>query len=159
MYENGNKKRLRIDLPSFNMPNFNNGKKKKIIGILTKLAVIFLFFFIFIFCISKFGKVTNKEINEEEFNTNITYIEDEVIKYYNKNNTPQNKGDSTSLSLEELVDANIIDKNKIDNFITCDQKNSYASLTKTRDNMYSLKIYLNCDGIVQEKENIIKDLK
>ena len=159
MYENGNKRRINIDLPSFNMPSFNGKNKKTLLNILSKLSLIAIFFFIFVFCISRFGKEVNKEINENEFNTNITYIQKQVTKYYNKNNIPQKKGDSTSMSLEELVDEKIVDKNKIDNFITCNQKNSYVSLTKTRDNMYSLKIYLNCDGIEEVKEDIIKDLK
>ena len=158
MYENGNKRRINIDLPSFNMPSFNGKNKKTLLNILSKLSLIAIFFFIFVFCISRFGKEVNKEINENEFNTNITYIQKQVTKYYNKNNIPQKKGDSTSMSLEELVDEKIVDKNKIDNFITCNQKNSYVSLTKTRDNMYSLKIYLNCDGIEEVKEVILKNI-
>ena len=97
--------------------------------------------------------------SEIHYITGSLFIQLHISKYYNKNNIPQKKGDSSSLSLKELVDEKIIDKNKIDNFITCDQKNSYVTLTKTRDKMYSLKIYLNCDGIIEEKENIIKDLK
>ena len=158
MYENGNKRRINIDLPSFNMPSFNGKNKKTLLNILSKLSLIAIFFFIFVFCISRFGKEVNKEINENEFNSNITYIQKQVTKYYNKNNIPQKKGDSTSMSLEELVDEKIVDKNKIDNFITCNQKNSYVSLTKTRDNMYSLKIYLNCDGIEEVKEDILKNI-
>ena len=158
MYENGNKRRINIDLPSFNMPSFNRKNKKTLLNILSKLSLIAIFFFIFVFCISRFGKEVNKEINENEFNTNITNIQKQVTKYYNKNNIPQKKGDSTSMSLEELVDEKIVDKNKIDNFITCNQKNSYVSLTKTRDNMYSLKIYLNCDGIEEVKEVILKNI-
>ena len=158
MYENRNKRRINIDLPSFNMPSFNRKNKKTLLNILSKLSLIAIFFFIFVFCISRFGKEVNKEINENEFNSNITYIQKHVTKYYNKNNIPQKKGDSTSMSLEELVDEKIVDKNKIDNFITCNQKNSYVSLTKTRDNMYSLKIYLNCDGIEEVKEVILKNI-
>lgn len=159
MYENGNKRGIRIDLPSFNMPSFNkNWNKKAIISVLTKLSVVCVFFFIFIFCTSRFGKTVNNEVNEKDFNTNITYIQNQVTKYYNKNNIPQKKGDSTSMSLEELIDEKIVDTKKIDKFITCDQKNSYVTLTKTRDKMYSLKIRLNCDGIAEEKEDIIKNI-
>lgn len=155
MYENGNKRRLRIDLPSFNLPSFN---KKIVIKILSKLSVIALFFFIFIFCISKFGQLVNNEIDDSKFNTNITYIQKQVTKYYNKNNTPQKTGDSSSMSLEELVTEQIINPKKINNFTTCDQKNSYVTLTKKRDKMYSLKIYMNCNGIIEEKEDIIKNI-
>ena len=91
MYENGNKRRINIDLPSFNMPSFNGKNKKTLLNILSKLSLIAIFFFIFVFCISRFGKDFNKEINEKNFNTNITYIETEVTKYYNKNNIPQKK--------------------------------------------------------------------
>lgn len=159
MYEKGNKRRIRIDLPTFNMPTFNrNWNKKTIISVLTKFSIVCIFFFVFVFCISRFGKVVNKEVNENKFNTNITYIQKQVTKYYNKNNIPQKKGDFSSMSLEELIDEEIVDTKKIDNFITCDQKNSYVTLTKTRDKMYSLKIYMNCAGIVEEKEDIIKNI-
>ena len=71
-----------------------------------------------------------------------------MLDYYKIGNIPQKNGDYSSLTLEELVSEKIIDKNEINNFNECDQKNSYVSLSKTRDKMYTLKIYLNCNGII-----------
>lgn len=166
MYENGNKHRIRIDLPSFNMPKINKkknkSKKKKdnkiIYSILPKFGLICLFFFLFIFCISRFGKVVSKQYNENEFNTNLTYIKKEMLDFYGTGNIPQNIGDSSSLSLEELIDQNIIEKSKIENVDNCDLQNSYVTLTKVRDKTYTLKIYVNCDGIVEEKEDTLRNL-
>lgn len=160
MYDNGNKRKIRIDLPSFDMFKSTKTKRDKstLFTIFSKFGIICLFFFIFIFCFSRFGKVTSKEYNESEFNTNITYIQDEVKKYYDKNNIPQRKGDSSSMSLKELIEEKIITKKKIDNFDSCDQKNSYVSLTKIKDKTFTLKIYLNCDGIIEEKEDTLKNI-
>lgn len=162
MYENGNKRRIRIDLPSFNMPNFKNNKKETnnsaIISVLFKFSLICVFFFIFVFCISKFGTTIKKEYTESDFNPNITYIEKQVTKYFNKNNIPQKKEDSTSMSIYELIDQKVLEKKEIKDYNKCDVKNSYVSLTKKRDNLYKLNIHLKCDGIVQEKESTIKNI-
>lgn len=158
MYENGNKHRLRIDLPSINFPKFNknNGNKRTIFSVISKFLVVCVFFFIFIFCISKYGTVvTKKEINENEFNSNLTYVKEQMIKYYDKNNIPQKKGDNSSLSFEELIGKKIIDKTKIEDVDNCDLKESYVTLTKKRDNMYNLKIHIICNGTIEEKEDTL----
>ena len=160
MYENGNKRKIRIDLPSFDMHKSRKMQHRNstLFTVLSKFGIICLFFFIFTFCFSKFGKVVTKEYKESEFNTNITYIQKEILNYYEIGNIPQKNGDSSSLSLEELINNKIINKSKIDDIDKCDQKNSYVTLSKTRDNLYSLKIYLNCNGIIEEKEQTIKNL-
>lgn len=162
MYENGNKKRIRIDLPSIPMPHFNtsikNKDKKTIFTILSKFMVVCIFFFLFIFCFSRFGKVFAKEYDEKEFNSNITYIEKTVLSYYEVGNTPKKNGDASSLTLNDLIKEGIIDKNKIDNVDSCDFENSYVTLTKQRDKLYNLKISMNCNGIIEEKENTIKNI-
>ena len=65
MYENGNKHKLRVDLPSFDMFKSNRIKhdNSTLFTILSKFGVVCLFFFIFIFCISIFGKTISKEYN------------------------------------------------------------------------------------------------
>lgn len=161
MYENRNKRGLHIDLPSFNFPKINKSTKNKnshaFFSIVSKFGVICIFFFIFIFCISRFGKVIAKEYDETKFNSNLTYIESEVLEFYGTGNIPQKINDSSSLTLEELIAQKIIDKKKIDNIDSCNIKNSYVNLTKKRDNLYTLKIHLDCDGIIEEQEkNITK---
>lgn len=170
MYDNGNRHRLHIDLPSFNISKSNknrnnknnkNNKGKsnfKIFSIISKFFIVCIFFFVFIFCISRFGKIISKEYSENEFDSNLTYIKKEVLSYYNKNNIPQKNGDSSSFSLEELIEQKIINKDNIEDINNCDIKNSYVTLTKTRDKTYSLKIYINCNGIIEEKEDIIRNI-
>ncbi len=160
MYENGKKHPINIELPSFKFVKFNkNGDKRPILDIIRKILVVFLFFFIFIFCISKYGAVvTAKEIDEDQFNGALTYVEKEVLDYYNSKNSPKNAGDSKSLTFDELLNLKVIDSNKIKNLGNCDKQKSTVVVTKEKDKKYYITIHIECDGIIQEKEDIVKKL-
>ncbi len=164
MYENGNKHRINIDFPSFNFPKFNKNKNsnkdksKSLFLIIVEFLIICIFFFVFIFCISRFSTNVNnkKELEETEFNTNITYIKENIIKYYNVKNIPKNNGDSNSLSLNEIIEKEIISKDKIINYASCNKDDSYVTLTKKRDKIYTLKIHIVCDNVEEEETSEIK---
>lgn len=160
MYENRNKRGLHIDLPSFNFPKFKRNKKARntLLNIIAKLAIVCLFFFIFIICISRFGKdINSKDYNTNSFNPNLTYIKDTILKYYdNQNNLPKINGDSSSYTIDELTNKKIIKKSKIDNYQNCNLKKSYIVVTKTRDKMYDLKVALICNDIEEELEYTFK---
>ena len=162
MYDNGNKRKIRIDFPTFHKPNFKFNRKKisrrAVFAALGKLVIICLFFFVFIFCVSKFGKIAEQKYGSNEFNSSITYIEKQMIKYYNSGNIPQQAGDSSSLALEDLIREKIIDPEKIEKLDTCDQKNSFVTLTKIKNKKYNLKISLDCNGIVEEKEKTLSKI-
>ena len=168
MYENGDKKRFNIDFPTINLkkhPKYNietvdeQNNDYFIIpkGIVIKFLTVGIFFFIFIFCASKFGTVVAKEYDESSFNPNITYIQEKTIAYYKKN-APTTVGKSTSKSLSELINAGIINKNDIPKIDECDLDKSYVSLTLNNNRTYSFIISLNCNGILQEKEEVLKNI-
>ncbi len=157
MYENKNKRGINIDLPTFKLPKFNkknsNDSKKTIFNIIFKFAVICLFFFIFIFCFSKFGKsIKPVEHEEKDFNTNLTYIKSTLLDYYNINNLPKINGDSTSYTISELIDKEILVKSNINKNEECDLKSSYVVITKTKNSIYNLKISLLCNDIEEVLE-------
>lgn len=159
MYENKNKRGLHIDLPSFNFPKFKRNKNARntFVTIVLKFAIVCLFFFIFIFCISKFGKSsTNKDYDVNNFNGSLTYVKNTLLDYYDNDNLPKINGDSISYTFDEMIEKRIIKKDNIKNNIDCNFKNSYAVITKTRDKMYDLKISLTCNEIEEELEYTFK---
>lgn len=155
MYENKNKRGLHIDLPSFNFPKFKRNKKTRntLLNIIAKLSIVCLFFFIFIFCISKFGKpTTNKDYNINNFNGSLTYVKNTLLDYYDQDNLPKINGDSISYTFDEMIDKRIIDKQYIKNSTDCDLTKSYAIITKTRDKFYNLKVSIVCNDIKESLE-------
>lgn len=152
MYENGGKKRIKVDLPSF---EFNGSKIKFILKILYRLAIICIFFFALIFIYNKINDSKTKQYGMTEFNSNLTYIDKTMTKYYKSNHNLKNTGDSTSLSLEEMVSNNIIKANKIDGYEKCDIKNSYTKLTKIKENEYIITTTLICNKVEENYENTL----
>lgn len=154
MYENNNKHKFQIDFPSFDMFKFKVKKRNDstLFSIIIKFGAVCLFFFIFMFYVSRFGKSAAVDHDETYFNTNLTYIKNTLLDYYAKNNLPKIKGDSTSYTVSELIDENILNKSNIDNYEKCDLLNSYVVITKNANNMYNLKVSLLCNGINEELE-------
>ena len=175
MYENGNKNKFEFNMPSFNTTNVyvkktSTPKKKKrtnkneergfkISGsFIPKLLVVCLFFFIFIFCASRFGKVIAKDHTFDDFNTSLTYVEKSAISYYKKTSLPKDAGSSKTMTFTELVNKGVIDKNKLTNEKDCDFDKSYVKLTKNKNGEYVLKVSIDCNGIIEEKEEIFKKI-
>ncbi|MBE6161807.1 MAG: hypothetical protein E7158_06285 [Firmicutes bacterium] len=169
MYENGDKKRFNIDFPTINLkkhPKYNietvdeQNNDYFIIpkGIVIKFLTVGIFFFIFIFCASKFGTVVAKEYDESSFNPNITYIQKEVISYYSAGNIPKKVDEPTKLTLTELVNKGIINTNNIPKIEECNLDDSYVELSLNKNNTYSLVISINCNGIIEQKEETLKKI-
>ena len=155
MYENKNKRGLNIDLPSFNFPKFKRNKKARntLLNIIAKLAIVCLFFFIFIICISKFGKIIDNKNNDvNNFNGSLTYVKNILLDYYDQNTLHKLNGDSISYTFDEMIDKRIIDKQYIKNNTNCDLTKSYAIITKTRDKFYNLKVSIVCNDIEESLE-------
>ena len=173
MYENGNKNKFEFNMPSFNITNVHSKKttKKRLThnsdeergfkisgSFIPKLLVVCLFFFIFIFCASRFGKVIAKDHTFADFNSSLTYVEKSAISYYKKTSLPKDAGSSKTMSFTELVNKGVIDKNKLTNEKECDFDKSYVKITKNKNNEYVLKVSIDCNGTIEEKEEVFKKL-
>ena len=173
MYENGNKNKFEFNMPSFNITNVHSKKttKKKIThdsdgergfkisgNIIPKLLVVCLFFFIFIFCASRFGKGINKDHSFADFNSSLTYVEKSAISYFKKTSLPKDSGASKTMSFTELVNKGVIDSKKLTNEKDCDFNNSYVKITKNKNGEYILKVSINCNVTIEEKEELFKKL-
>ena len=172
MYENGDKKKFNFNFPTikrkknykYNTYNNTTNDDERYIKItipkeiIPRLLVIGLFFFMFIFCSSKFGTVVAKRSDEELFNTNITYIQNMVTKHYKIKKYSIKSGNTATKTLNELISDGIIEKDKIKNIDECDLNESYIKLTKNKDNSYNIIVSINCNGILEEKEEVLAKL-
>lgn len=165
MYENRVNNRFKFNLPKRkkerNITIYNSYdyiENSKTNNLIPKLMIVCLFFFIFVFCASRFGTAIAKEYSEEDFNTNLTYIKNEALTYYKKENTASQVGTISQLSLNELINKGIINKNKISNIDNCDLDNSYIKLTGNSNSTYTILVSINCNGILEEKEDIVEKL-
>ena len=78
------------------------------------------------------------------FNNNIQTMKDAATDYYTVDKLPVNIGDSTTMTLGEMLDNKLIvafvDKdNKL-----CDNSASFVQVTKTSDDEYAMKVQLAC---------------
>ena len=176
MYENGNKNKFDFTVPSFNITNTQKEKtpKKKVsrskkkneergfkisASIFPKLIVLGIFFFIFIFCASRFGKVVVKDSNAfSDFNSSLTYVEKSAISYYKKTSLPKDAGSSKTYTFTELINKGVIDKKRLKNELDCDFNRSFVKLTKNKNGEYVLTVSINCNGTIEEKEEVFKKL-
>ena len=127
-------------------------------GTIPKIIILMIFVFVFIFCVSRFGKyiIEKNDHDISEFNTNMTYIENTVVKYYKKENQSSQTGTIANSTLKDLINNGIIEKDKVKNIDSCDLDESYIKLTKKSNGKYKILVSMTCDGILEEKEDVIK---
>lgn len=84
-------------------------------------------------------------LNDRIFNSNIQEMKNAAIPYFTTDKLPQNVGESTTLTLQEMIDKKLILPFTDKNGDSCDTKNSYVTLTKKKDS-YEMKVNLKCNG-------------
>ena len=80
-----------------------------------------------------------KGINNRIFNANIQEMKNAAIPYFTTDKLPQEVGDEVTLTLQEMIDLNLLLPFTDKNGDACDTQKSYVTLTK-KDNEYEMKI-------------------
>lgn len=90
---------------------------------------------------------SNDAYFQQAFNSNLSDMKSAAKSYYtaSSENLPKNIGDSTTISLENMVEQKLVTAYTDKNNNECDQTNSYAQVKKTGSNEYVLKTQLSCD--------------
>lgn len=114
------------------------------IGILIKLGLLVLFVFLIIWLMPKTPQIDT--FYDKVFNQNIQTMKDAAKNYYTVNRLPENIGESTRMTLQEMINNKLIIPFVDKNNKSCDTENSYVQVTKTTDNEYTLKVLLACDN-------------
>lgn len=112
-------------------------------GFLIKLVIVIVLLLIII---KLLPIKTNKkqEGYTDIFERNIITLKEVGNNYFNKDNLPLELGESNTISLNQLIEENKIDKLKSSNGKTCDNEKSYIKATK-KDIGYELEVFLKCD--------------
>ena len=109
--------------------------------IIVKIILLVLFILLLMWL---FPKQDLDVFYDSIYTNNINTMKNAAEKYYTTDRLPATVGESTSMTLKEMVDNKMIirftDKDK--NY--CDESESMVQVTKTADNEYVLKVQLNC---------------
>ena len=107
------------------------------------IKVVLLILFI-LFLLWLFPKKDLDVLYDSIYRENINTMKEAARNYYTKDRLPQNVGESTSMTLSQMLDKKLLirftDKNKK----YCDETSSKVEVTKTAENEYVLKVQLNC---------------
>lgn len=122
--------------------NSNFAFKDLIIKILFLVIVIFIIIWLFP-TKGYINKQIDKKIGVSEnqvFTNNINTMKDAALGYYIGKNLPQ---ENTKMTLEEMLDKNLLTEITDNSGKTCDTKKSYVEVTKNKEE-YKLKVNLAC---------------
>ena len=78
------------------------------------------------------------------FNQNISAMKEGATGYYTNDRLPENIGDYTKMTLEEMEAQNLVIPFVDKNGDTCNKANSFVQVTKTGENEHILKVQLSC---------------
>jgi len=85
------------------------------------------------------GNVTSTYIH------NITLMKEAGFEYFQGTNLPDKIGASNKISLEEMVQSNLMVEFVDEVGNTCNKEDSYVQVTKSLEDEYSMKVFLSCD--------------
>lgn len=111
----------------------------KVIGIL--FLIIFVIGIIYIVYPKKdknMEGVSNTYIN------NINLMKEVGFEYFKGNNLPNKVGETNKITLDDMINSNMILDFKDESGNTCNKEESYIKVTKSLDNEYNMKVFLSC---------------
>lgn len=120
------------------------------LSLFIKIIIIFIFVIIIIWLAMK---IINRNKLSETFKSNLNNMHSVAVEYFKGEELPLNKGESKKITLEEMIEQDLIISLNNDNKNTCDTKNSYSKITREK-NKYKLETTLKCG---KEKDTITKD--
>lgn len=125
-----------------------------ILDMIVKIIFAALFIFILVWLFQK--KVPNMEpFYSNVFRENIKYMQEAGESYFTDDKMPKNVGDTVKITLSEMFEKKLILPFVDEDGNSCNQYESYVSVTKEVDESYSLKTNLVCNN---EKDYTIKVL-
>lgn len=120
-----------------------------------KLLYMFLFLFLFMWLYPapkvnlddikvKVDKTELQPLFAGVFNDNINAMKESARSYYTIERLPKNNGDSTKMTLQEMLSKKMVAPFVDANGKTCDASSSYVEVTRISQTEYTLKVNLSC---------------
>ena len=117
------------------------------LGLFIKIIIIFIFIIIIVWLISK---ILGAKKLSDTFKNNINNMQTVAVDYFKTIDLPQKKGDSIKVTLDELMDKELIFSVNNDKVTSCDTKDSFSKITRGKKE-YTIKTTLKCG---KEKDTI-----
>lgn len=131
-----------------------------IIGFIAQILVILLFIFVLMWLFPTKSYIENNNngtnsnnnnniVNSEIlFNQNLLSMKDAAREYFTNSRMPKKAGESVTLTLEEMIEKNMVLELIDGNAKKCDVKTSYVKVTKV-DDEYEMIVTLTCSGVTK----------
>lgn len=132
-------------------------RKLPIVRFLVSLILIILFILLLVWIISKVGSGKDRDydgLRNRMFNDNVQTMKETGILYFTKERLPINIGDTSTVTLKELIDGKYILPIKDFDGNKCDVEKSFVSVTK-KDKHYQMMVNLKCN---EEDDYILVDI-
>ena len=131
-----------------------------------KLLYMFLFLFLFMWLYPapkvdlsevkvKVDKTELQPLFAGVYNNNINAMKDAARSYYTTDRLPSNNGDSTKMTLQEMLNKKIVAPFVDANGKSCDSTASYVEVTRISATEYTMKVSLSCSD---KKDYIIETI-
>lgn len=125
-------------------------KKINWLSLFIKIVIAFAFILIIVWLVSK---IINKNELSDTFKNNINNMETVAVKYFKSIDLPTKKGESIKITLEEMIEKELIVSVSTGEGEKCSTKNSYSKITRNKDN-YEVETRLECG---KEKNTITRN--
>ena len=109
-------------------------------SLIFKLGILLLIVFLICFIIFK----PKKDKNFISLASNINTVKESATEYFKNNFNLKEIGDHDKVTLKELINEEYASKQEDSKGNSCNEKKSFAYLTKTRDDEFVLKINMKC---------------
>ena len=133
---------------------YNEDDEKKVMPIRFFLGILILII-IFVLLLLWLLPMSNIGDSHRLFKTNMEEMKQAAIQYFDMDTLPQNEGETTKVTLGELMDKKYILKVTDKDGKECNKTKSYVSITKKSDDTYEMKTKLRCET---EEDYIITNL-
>ncbi|MCM1053173.1 MAG: InlB B-repeat-containing protein [Ruminococcus sp.] len=87
---------------------------------------------------------------------NINAMKEAGFDYFKGSNLPEKIGETNEITLQDMIDSNLIIEFYDENGKTCNTDRSYIKVTKNLDNEYAMKVALECEN---KKDYIITTIE
>lgn len=134
------KNRKKISLPTFRINvNFKSAFKK--------FGILALCVFVFIFISTKMSQNSEKKVFEKNFET----LKTSAYKYFKENEKPEEINEEFNITLQDLIDEDLIKPLTDKKGNVCDSDSSTVTLTKKTNTKYDLVAHLDCNEKEEDK--------
>lgn len=115
-------------------------KKINWLSLFIKIVIAFAFILIIVWLVSK---LINRNKLSDTFKNNINNMETVAVKYFKDIDLPTKQGESIKITLDEMIEKELIVSAQTSEGEKCNTKDSYSKITRKKDN-YEVETRLEC---------------